>query len=174
MAVVLAGCSFSAQLDNDAPPEAGTPAIDAPGTPPMEAATMSACASSDCESLGGSCQPDDSCLIDSGAASVECPAGVACVVVCDSDNACKNSVNCGMATSCHVTCKENNACETGVLCGIAPCVVICDSRGSHSNVCKGMITSAPPAACDVHCCGDGSNLCAGGASLHCTTDNVCP
>lgn len=151
------------------------PAIDAPPMPQMEAATPSACAASDCESLGGACQPDDSCLIDTNAVNVSCPSGVACVVVCDSDNACKDSVNCGMATSCQVTCKGNNACESGVLCGTAPCNVVCDSNDdSHSNVCKGMITSVPPTACNVHCCGEGSNLCAGGATPHCTTDNICP
>lgn len=177
---MLAGaCSFSARLDG-APPEAGMPedarAIDAPADArAIDAPMPGVCALTDCVTRGGICLVDNTCFIDTGASSVTCPDGVPCQVVCNSDNACQDDVDCGAATSCHVTCRANNACKGGVTCGGSPCEVVCDGRDmDHSNVCEGMITSSPGSACEVHCCGSASNLCAGGASAHCTEDMVCP
>lgn len=175
--VAVMACSFEHGItpsDSHAPPadaKVDAPPLDSHVADAAIDAPNGLCNETVCSAAGGQCTNSSTCEIGTTGGNVTCPAGMDCLIHCESSTACNGTIDCAMARSCTIDCLENGTCAGIFDCSHVPCTIYC--RGN--NTCQDNDIDDTNSTCDIECCGNSACIGAFASPTVCSNHgDICP
>lgn len=147
------GESSGSSSDDGVDPTGG-PTGGTTGPDPSQCAPEPILGQGECPASCSSCD-GRRCLMDCGVldcqnATIVCPVGWPCDIVCTTDAACKRAdLACPLDRDCTLDCQAFEACQNATLsCGVGTCAVTC---GADINACRSLDVACGPADATVTC-----------------------